>query len=147
MSENQTFYTSSKEETQEVAEKFATQLIPGDVLCFYGDLGAGKTTFIQGLVRGLGVTKRIVSPTFILMRSYVTDKNGIQMFYHADLYRLTKEAEVEGTGLLEALEESDAVVAIEWPDRMGSVLPASRYDITLIPEGEDKRKITIKRIG
>src|SRR3989344_70079 len=97
-----TYITNSFEETQNIAEEFAHTLKGGEVLCLYGDLGYGKTTFIQGLAKGLGLKGRIISPTFIIMRSYEiklktknekrkTTVQNVKNFYHVDLYRISNE--------------------------------------------------------
>lgn len=128
-----------------MAREFATKLHGGDILCFYGDLGAGKTTFIQGLAQGLGIEKRVNSPTFIILRSYDIPDRELQAFYHVDLYRLETEREILLTGLMDAMQEKNAITAIEWPERMGSLLPANRWEIHLEPIGESERKIHIER--
>lgn len=117
--------SSSAEETKKIAEKFSKQLKPGDTICLYGNLGAGKTTFVQGLVTRLGIKKRVISPTFVIIRSY------LEVFYHVDLYRLNEERDIEGTGLLEILDEKSSIVAIEWPEKLGNFLPKRRWEVIL----------------
>jgi len=104
-------------ETQAFAKEIAKTVKNGAIVALYGDLGSGKTTFVQGLAAGLGIHQRIVSPTFIIMRSY--DKN----FYHVDLYRTETEKDIEGLGLPEIMEDSESIVVIEWPERMEALLP------------------------
>ena len=128
--------TKSAEETQSEGEKFATLLQPGDIVLLHGDLGAGKTTFTQGLAKGLGIKERIISPTFVIIRSH-------EQFYHVDLYRLSSEQEIVGTGLLDILKEKNSIVVIEWPERMGKFLPVERIDVQCEYIDEDKRKIVI----
>ncbi len=139
--------TNNNQETQKFAENFAKSLKGGEVLCLYGDLGYGKTTFIQGLAKGLGITSKIISPTFIIMRSYrVRSKNqeaGIRKFYHVDLYRINSEQEIFDIGLLDLVNDSGNIVAIEWSEKMGNLLTQKRIDIKLEYLDEDKRKITI----
>lgn len=136
----QVFITESGEETQEIAEKIAKELKGGEVLALFGDLGAGKTTFVQGLAMGLGIDRRIISPTFIILRTYpLKDKN----FYHVDLYRIESEKEVEGIGLKEILKEKKDIVAIEWAEKIKDMLPDERINIFFTNLGGDKRKITI----
>jgi tRNA threonylcarbamoyladenosine biosynthesis protein TsaE len=138
----QVYNTNSSEETQNIAEEFVRHLQPGDVICLYGDLGAGKTTFVQGLAKAFGLEKRIISPTFVIIRSYQMIKSS---FYHVDLYRLREEEDIEGTGLLEILNKKDSIVAIEWSEKMGSLLPKNRWEVRLEHGDGDKRKITIER--
>lgn len=141
----QTFITESFTETQKIAEDFAKTLKGGEVLCFYGDLGYGKTTFIQGLAKGLGIEGRIISPTFIIMRRYkmkLKTQNS-KFFYHVDLYRINSEQEIIDLGLLDVMHDEETIVAIEWPEKMGNLLPKKRIDVKLEYVDEDKRKISI----
>ena len=148
---NQDFYiTNNKEETQTLAEIFAKTLRGGDFLAFYGDLGSGKTTFIQGLAKGLGVDKRIISPTFIIMRHYVikpkTKNLKLKNFYHIDLYRTESKHDLLAIGLDQIIQDKDNIVALEWAEKLGGMLPERRIDISMEYLGEDKRKIIIKRV-
>lgn len=133
--------TTSFEETQKLGLELAKTLNGGEVLALYGDLGSGKTTFMQGLAQGLGVKRRIISPTFIIMRTYEVTKDDIQNLYHVDLYRIESEKDVEGLGLLELLGDKENIVAIEWPDKIDNLLPANRIDIYFEYLGDDKRQI------
>lgn len=132
--------TSSDSQTKSVAEKFALDLKGGEVICLYGDLGYGKTTFVQGLARGLRITGKIISPTFIIMRSYTT---GIKNFYHVDLYRINHEQEIIDLGLMDIMGDSDNIVAIEWPEKMGKLLPEKRTDVKFEYIDAEKRVISI----
>ncbi len=109
-----------------------------EVLAFVGNLGAGKTTFIQGLAHGLKIKSKIVSPTFILMRQYGD-------FYHLDLYRLEGDVkkEVENLGLFDILQDTKNIVAIEWAEKIKDNLPKNTKWITFENINEDTRKITI----
>ena len=141
-----TVTTNSFEETQMLGEDFAKTLKGGEVLALYGDLGSGKTTFMQGLAKGLGVTRNINSPTFIIMRTYeVSSKDlGLQNLYHVDLYRIESEKDVEGLGLVELLNDPQNIVAIEWPDKIKNILPENKISIYFTYVDEDKRKIDFK---
>lgn len=99
------------------------------ILALKGDLGAGKTTFTQGFLRGLGVRKRVSSPTFVLMKRFSLRSGVFKNVYHLDCYRIKKATELESLGLKEILEDSKNVVLIEWPERLGRVLPKQRIDI------------------
>lgn len=105
-----------------------------------GDLGAGKTSFVQGLAKGLGINQPIVSPTFILMRSY----NNL---YHLDLYRLEGELsmEIENLGLQDLWGKKGNIVVIEWAEKIRELLPKKTIWIDFQDLGEDKRKISIKK--
>lgn len=140
----QNIITHSAEETQKFAKEFISHITPGDIITLSGELGAGKTTFVQGLAEGLGITNRIISPTFIIMRTYAikNSASAITNFYHIDLYRLSNEQEIDGIGLPEILQDKHAITVIEWPERMGSHLPKKRWEIVMQRIGEEKRQIT-----
>src|ERR1700751_5177554 len=109
-----TFVTKDFNQTQQLGKEFARHLKGGEVLCLYGDLGSGKTTFMQGLAKGLGITRNIISPTFIIMRNYRTRLKikdlRLKNLYHVDLYRIESEKDVEGLGLLELMYREENVV-------------------------------------
>lgn len=142
-----TILTKSFEETQAFAQQFAPTIKGGDVLLLYGELGAGKTTFMQGLAKGLGVSQRIISPTFIIMRTYNLPGNNIKYLYHIDLYRTQSETDLEGLGIPEVLRENDGISAIEWPEKLGNMLPGKRIDIHFTSLSEEERKIEIEYVG
>lgn len=113
--------------TAALARRVADTLRPGDVLCLRGDLGAGKTAFARAAIRHLsGAEVEVPSPTFTLVQTYDTAAGPL---WHFDLYRLSGPDEVMELGWDEALAEGIALV--EWPDRLGSLLPADRLEITL----------------
>ena len=130
--------TNNFEETQQVGFDFAKTLKGGEVLALYGDLGAGKTTFMQGLAKGLGITRTIISPTFIIMRTYQV---GTRNVYHVDLYRIEGERDVDGLGLFELFNQQENIVAIEWPDKIENLLPEKRINIYFTYLGDEKREI------
>lgn len=136
-----THKTNSFEMTRKVGADFAKQLHGGEVLLLRGELGAGKTTFMQGLATGLGIAKNILSPTFIIMRSYPLSSH--KTLYHVDLYRMENESDIRALGLLELLHDPDSIVAIEWPEKMGELLPKNSIAITIAYAGENEREITI----
>ncbi|GAB4210626.1 MAG: hypothetical protein OHK0012_01360 [Synechococcales cyanobacterium] len=115
-----TLFLDSPAQTQRWAERLAHQLFPGAVLLLQGDLGAGKTTLVQGLAQGLGIPDPVTSPTFTLIQEY--DQGSLALI-HADLYRLTPE-QVPDLGLEEMWEEAYAVIVIEWPERLPYWPPA-----------------------
>ncbi|MBI2074353.1 MAG: tRNA (adenosine(37)-N6)-threonylcarbamoyltransferase complex ATPase subunit type 1 TsaE [Candidatus Levybacteria bacterium] len=161
MTEEKTFITHNFEETQKVAEEFAKKLKGGEVIALHGELGAGKTTFVQGLAKGLGIERRIISPTFIIVRTYkINIKNQklnikntrfaarrankkSKMFYHIDLYRIESEKDLEGLGVREILNDQNSIVAIEWAEKLGKLLPKKRVDIYFDYISESKRRIII----
>lgn len=143
-----TVVSKSAEETQDVAQALAKTLIGGDVLTFTGDLGYGKTTFIQGLAVGLGITRRIISPTFMIVRNYriKNHESRIKNFYHIDLYRVESSEEIKKLGIDEILKDTSAIVAIEWGEKFGDLLPKSRIDIAIEYVNEKERKITVEKL-
>lgn len=120
-----------------------------NVLALTGDLGSGKTTFVQGFAEGLGVKARIISPTFILMRHYKVSINHqsltISHFYHIDLYRLEGNIgnEVINLGLGDIWEKPENIVVIEWAEKIKEMIPESARWIKFENLGGDRRKITI----
>ena len=115
---------------------------PGDVLCLWGELGAGKTVFAKAFGAGLGVTDTIVSPTFILMAEY----RGRLPLFHLDLYRLSDASDAFGGGLIDD-RQTAGVTLIEWPDRLGPALPIERVDVVIDGNGDAAREITIRATG
>jgi len=140
----QVFHTSSPTKTQELAHSFAASLVPGSVLALSGPLGAGKTTFIQALAQGLGVTQRLTSPTFVILKQYPSPQLP-GFFYHLDLYRLTATDDLNSLGLKELLVESGHIFAIEWPQIALSLLPKDTYYFDFHSTGELNRQITLTR--
>jgi tRNA threonylcarbamoyladenosine biosynthesis protein TsaE len=137
--------TISAHQTQKVAQKFALTLEVGDIIALFGDLGAGKTVFVKGLARGLSIKKRILSPSFVFIRSYPIDfKNKKLTFHHIDLYRGYKIKDFENLGLDEIFS-SDSIIAIEWADRIKNSLPKNRIDVLIEVIDEKTRRIKIDR--
>jgi tRNA threonylcarbamoyladenosine biosynthesis protein TsaE len=138
------FETKSPDETQALGERLGRRLEGGDVLALEGDLGAGKTCFVQGLARGLGIeaSRRIGSPTFTL----VNEHPGRVTLYHVDLYRLRDGRELEEIGLREYLE-AGGVAAVEWFDRFPDYKPGERIDVRFERLDETRRRVVIEATG
>lgn len=132
--------TNSASETAKAGEELSADLALGDVVALSGDLGAGKTTFIQGVAKGLSIKSRITSPTFIIMRSY-------ESMIHVDLYRLDEniKKEIENLGLLNIIKERKHIVIIEWAEKAKELLPKHTLWINMIYIDENKRKIVVNR--
>ncbi|HET7094829.1 MAG TPA: tRNA (adenosine(37)-N6)-threonylcarbamoyltransferase complex ATPase subunit type 1 TsaE, partial [Thermomicrobiales bacterium] len=133
------FVSRSPEETRAVAARLARLLRPGDVVLLHGDLGAGKTTFAQGLGAALGVVDFIQSPTFTLVNDYAADADaaGIAVVHHLDLYRLDGDDELDSIGYDDYLAPDDGVSLIEWPERAAARLPERGVVVTFdfVPGG------------
>ena len=136
--------TSSAEETRELGEAVASLLRARDAVVLTGELGAGKTTFVQGVARGLGVEEQVSSPTFTLVKEY----SGILELAHVDVYRLDRIQEVVDLGL-EELGGGDDVLLIEWGDTIEELLPDDRLQVELTTVGSDEhlRSIEIAASG
>lgn len=144
------YITQNAEETKEIGRKLSANLKGGDVFALCGDLGSGKTTFVQGFAEGLGISARVNSPTFIIVRTYSipTSKNNFPLLatlYHVDLYRLEKNVndELAQLGLIEAVDDKKSIVVIEWAERARDMLPKHTRWIQFKNVDENKRKITI----
>ena len=111
----------------------------GDLVCLWGDLGAGKTHLAKAIGAGLGVTDTITSPSFILMAEY----RGRLPFFHVDPYRLTRAEDALQGGLLDE-RQSTGVTVVEWPERLGDALPADRLDIRIDGTGDEPRSIALE---
>jgi tRNA threonylcarbamoyladenosine biosynthesis protein TsaE len=145
--EKTTVVTRNFKETQKLGFEFANKLKGGSVVALHGNLGSGKTTFVQGLAKGLGIEKHLISPTFIIMRTYepgfkIKDLR-FKNFYHVDLYRIESERDIGGLGLLEIINDPENIVVIEWPEKIEKVLPKDRVDIFFEYIQDDKRMIQI----
>lgn len=135
--------TSSPDQTRAVAAAVAGVSRPGDLLLLSGDLGAGKTTFVQGFAAALGVTEPVTSPTFTLLHCY----EGRMRILHADVYRMAVLQEVLDLGLHESLDDGD-IALVEWGDAASAALPADRLDVALtFGDGDDDRVFELRAIG
>jgi tRNA threonylcarbamoyladenosine biosynthesis protein TsaE len=137
-------YCTSHTQTQAVGEKLGTLITSRMVIALHGDLAAGKTTFVQGLARGLGVpdTYYVTSPTYTLINEYP----GRIPLYHMDLYRLGDIDELEYLGFDDIISSQGAII-VEWPDILGPNLVAFDLDITITTDKAFNRKIIIKPSG
>ena len=138
-----TFVTNGEAETRALAAKLAARLDPGDLLLLRGDLGAGKTTFAQGLAEGLGIADPVTSPTFTLIQEY---EGGRLPLYHFDLYRLAGPDDVFDLGFYDYLEQG-GVVVVEWPERLGNTLPDAWMAVVMAIIGDDSRCISFTSKG
>lgn len=125
---------ASHEDTLNLGKAIGTVLKPGDILLLEGDLGAGKTTFTQGLAEGLGVDEFVNSPTFVIINEYFSGKLPL---YHMDLYRLEDESQLYDLGVEEYFF-GNGVSVVEWPEIAMSILPDSYTCLTFLREGNGR---------
>ncbi len=144
-----TVITNNFSETQQLGSKLSQNLQNAQIIALYGDLGSGKTTFVQGFAQGLGIKKKIISPTFIIVRTYEIDFGRKDLrfknFYHIDLYRIKDEHDIEGLGLSEIMSDPENIVAIEWPEKIENLLPDKRISISFEYLDSNGRRISIAR--
>jgi len=135
-----TIASQRAEETEAAGERLGRKLGPSDVVGLIGELGAGKTCFVQGLTRGLGVTVHATSPTFVLVNEY----RGRLPVHHVDAYRTTTVTELADLGLEEMID-GDGVTVIEWAEKARPLLPARTIYVRIDGVGDEPRTITITR--
>ena len=127
--------THSASETRAVGVQLGAATQPGDIVCLNGDLGAGKTTFVQGVAVGLGINDReITSPTFALLAEHL---GGRIPLYHVDVYRLRDGSQLYDLGFDDYLRNLDGLIIIEWAERVADDIPTDRLDIIFSPGTED----------
>ncbi len=138
-----TYLTTGSLQTKKLGQGFAEFLLKNRarnkavVVGLEGDLGGGKTTFLQGLARGLGIKGRVLSPTFIIIRR-------IKNFYHIDCYRINKPNEILSLGFRKMINDPKNVVVVEWADRIRRVMPKNTIWVKFEFLGENKRKIVLE---
>lgn len=137
------FFSRSPEQTRLMGMRVGGALQPGDVVCLQGDLGAGKTTFVQGVAEGWGSVDEVSSPTFIIVNQY-RDGNDRQLF-HMDAYRLDSAQEAEEIDIDAMLARGPLL--IEWPERMERLIPRERLWVQLETMNEDERQMKFKSHG
>lgn len=132
--------TKSSAETKRLAENFAKKLKGGEIIALFGDLGSGKTTFTQGLAKGLGIKEKVTSPTFVILNLHKA-KKGLELA-HFDLYRLNNEVDLEGIGAADYLGKKNIISVIEWSERAKKLLPKKTIWIKFKHIDQNKRKIS-----
>jgi tRNA threonylcarbamoyladenosine biosynthesis protein TsaE len=137
------FFSKSPEQTRRIGMRLGSALKKGDVLCLQGELGAGKTTFVQGIAQGWGSLDSVSSPTFIIVNVY-RRTDGAQLF-HLDTYRLESQPEAEELDLDSML--SEGVLIVEWPERLGNLIPQERLWIKLDHIADEQRQMLFNAKG
>ena len=154
-----TIRTQSFQETQELGKELAKKIISSQVICLSGELGTGKTTFAQGMLKGLGIKGPYTSPTFVIMKHYHVTCNmkhetkktkmlHVTCFmphdvYHIDAYRIN-EKDILNLGWEEIIAQPDNLIVVEWAERIKKIVPKNARWIKFFWEGKDKRKIVFK---
>lgn len=138
------YISNSAADTQKIAAELVNTLTPGSVICMYGDLGAGKTAFVQGMAVALGIDEPVTSPTFTIVNEYY----GKMPLYHFDVYRIGSSDEMFEIGFDEYID-GDGISVIEWAELIEDILPEDRINITILKnmeKGEDYREIKVEGI-
>lgn len=146
------FYTKSPKETKSLGEKIALALKKkpigkmAKIFALKGDLGSGKTTFLQGFGKGLKIKEKILSPSFVIIKKFkIPEKNSnFKYFYHMDCYRLGKAEEILNLEFKKIINDPTNIVAIEWPERIKRILPKNSIWVYFEIERKNKRKIKIE---
>lgn len=133
--------TGSAERTRALAAELAAVLPPDATLALHGDMGVGKTTFVQGLAQGLGVMEHVTSPTFAIYSVYQGTEH--RRLVHLDAYRLENEHQIESL-LLEEFLVSPWCLAVEWPEKITPLLPADTWHLTLSIENGERHRMVLK---
>lgn len=138
--------TATKELGKNIAREIIKEPIGTNALVFAlkGELGGGKTTFVQGLAEGLGVKERVLSPTFLIVKEFPLSKGKRNMLYHIDCYRISSPQELLDLGFSGILSDPRNVVVVEWADRVRSILPKDTRWIRFVLVKEDTREIMIQ---
>ena len=130
--------TASPDETVALGERLGRVAAAGDLVCLWGELGAGKTQLAKGIALGLGIADTVNSPTFILMNEYA----GRLPLFHVDLYRLADASDALAGGVVDD-RQTDGLTVVEWPERMGEILPAERVDVRIEGTADELREIDV----
>ena len=133
-----TIISKNEAETEAAGERFARTLPDGAVVALYGDLGAGKTAFVRGMARGLGIGARVSSPTFTIVNEYLGSRN----LYHFDMYRLASADELFDIGWEDYLSRG-GICAVEWSEHVADAFEGDEITVRIDKTGDDSRAITI----
>ncbi len=142
--------TKSASETRNLGKKIGEKIIQEGykektkILALEGELGAGKTTFLQGLAKGLGIKEKILSPTFIIFKKFNIPNSDFSFFYHIDCYRINDAKELLSLGFNDFINNQPNIVAIEWPKKIKSILPKNKIVINFKMNNSQERIITIQ---
>ncbi len=141
MNKKKEFITENCEQTEKIGEKFATLLRGKATVCFYGDLGAGKTAFTRGMGKVICPNADVCSPTYSIINEY--KEKGKTVMCHVDAYRITDSDDLYSTGFYDCIDYKDCITVIEWSENIPYAIPDGSIKITIEKLGENKRKITV----
>ena len=141
---NKEFVSNNKKETWEIARNLLKQSKEHNLIILKGELGSGKTTFSQGVLKTLDAKGPFTSPTFVVMKKYEINSGGYKAVYHLDCYRVEAK-DVIDLGWEEVIEDKKNLVLVEWPEKIESILPERYVQIEFGVSGENERKIEIKK--
>ena len=135
----------SADELEDIVDEVLKKLPESEhanTIALTGELGAGKTTFTQLLAKKLGVKERVTSPTFLIMRRYATTNPRFKTFIHIDVYRIEESREMEVLKIPEVFKEKGTLICIEWPERIGDIVPKDAYRISIDLHNDGSRTVT-----
>jgi tRNA threonylcarbamoyladenosine biosynthesis protein TsaE len=141
------FVSGSDIETRSIAADLVSRVGSGDVVLLRGDLGSGKSVFASGIISSLGIDGPFPSPTFVIMHRYdlpVPSVRGIRRVYHIDAYRIDDPEELRKIGFEEWISDPEGLVIIEWPERVGTLVPGYGIDILMEWASDSDRRITVR---
>ena len=146
------YLTENPAQTKKLGECLAKEIIKmpskdrAFILGLGGDLGSGKTTFLQGFARGLGIKEKVLSPTFVVMKKFQISSSMFQYFYHLDCYRIQKSKEILTLGFKEIIDGPKNIIAIEWAEKIKTLLPKQTIWLKFYFLDNKKRRILISQI-
>jgi len=141
------YLTTNPSQTKKLGEILAKEILrtkikkTAFIIGLEGDLGGGKTTFLQGFAKGLGIKEKILSPTFVILKRFKVQDGRFKDFYHIDCYRIKKSKEILDLGFKEIISNPKNIVALEWADRIRKILPKNSIILKFEFIGQNKRKI------
>ena len=143
------YLTHNSFQTKKLGEILAKEILKTPlkrnlIIGLEGDLGGGKTTFLQGFAKGLGIKEKILSPSFVLMKKFKINHRFFKFFYHIDCYRFQKPKEILNLGIKNVFANPRNLVAIEWADRIQKIIPEKAVWIRFLFEDKNKRKIIFR---
>ena len=150
MSMKKTYITLLPSRTKYIGERLAKKILEGGIgkkatiLLLRGDLGGGKTTFLKGFAKGLGIEREILSPTFIIVRKFPLKSLSFHSFYHLDCYRINFSRNIKEIGIKKILNDPFNIVAIEWPQRIINLIKKPYFEIRFSILSPKKREIVVE---